>query len=68
MSVTTLVLEVDDGSEKQPKRVELSTSGPAGTEYAATNALMEEMRKRIKDAHNRELAGVGGAECQTRPV
>jgi hypothetical protein len=29
-----------------------------GAEYGASNALMEAMRTRIKDAHTKELAGI----------
>ena len=33
-----------------------------GSEYAATNALMGEMHARIKQARNRELAGLDTSE------
>ena len=62
MAGAQLILTVDPGNGAKSKNIVLEVSCPPQALYPATNALMEEMRTRIKDAHNRELAGV---EAQT---
>ena len=42
--------------------IKLDCTCQPGAEYAATNALTEELRKRIINAHNRQLAGLPPVE------
>jgi hypothetical protein len=44
------------------RQVRLDCTCHVGSEYAATNALMNEMHDRIKQARNRELAGLDTTE------
>jgi anti-sigma regulatory factor (Ser/Thr protein kinase) len=59
MPEVRLILEVDTGEPEvnQVKRIALSSNCRLSDMYVATNAVMEEMRNRIKTAHNRELTG-----------
>ncbi len=46
------------------KQVRLDCSCTPGAEYAAVNVLMNEMHDRIKQARNRELAGLDTSEVE----
>ncbi len=52
----SLILQIGD------KQIRLDCTCAAGAEYPATNALMGEMHDRIKQARNRELAGLTTSE------
>ena len=60
MPEARLVLEIEHTDSELVDRIHLSAAFESGHEYQVANALMEEMRNKIKISHNRELAGIGG--------
>lgn len=58
----SLILQVGEGS------IRLDCTCPPGAEYTATNALLEELRGKIKEARNRELAATTDAHKITEAV